>query len=101
MAGLFVFMLLFSRNGKTVAFQRFYELVDTPHLTRDVNALRTMRGTLSTLDAMTGLSQSGNAAVIPYKEGTSLPAELLLVFCVLLLFLDVGQVPFFDTFIIM
>ena len=56
MAGLFVFMLLFSRNGKTVAFQRFYELVDTPHLTRDVNALRTMWRTLSTLDAVTGLS---------------------------------------------
>ena len=56
MAGLFVFILFFGWYGKTIAFQGLYILINTSHFTRDIDALRTMWRTLSTLNAVISLS---------------------------------------------
>lgn len=63
-------------------------------LVGDLNALRTVRHTLSTAYAVAGLTELGDGAVVAHKEGTS-GSPVLVVLCL------VRHVALVDAFVVM
>ena len=75
-------------------FHSFNELVNHSHLLRNVYSLRAMLNTLTATYAVIGLSETWNAAVIAYEEGSPL-LEIFRIFTVS------GHVAFLYALVVM
>ncbi len=53
-------------------FQLLHVSINSLQFTRDIDLLRAVRCTLVAADAVAGLPQTRNAAVVAYEEGTTL-----------------------------